>query len=92
MTLAAAARVELAPTRLQDEHSEPIELRRNFGGCGWSRTTNLALMRRLLFPVELHSRLLWKPAEELNLVPFRPALEVRFRRPMPGTRAVCATD
>ena len=30
----------------------------------------------------------WKPAEELNLVPFRPALtEVRFRRPMPGTRA-----
>jgi len=28
----------------------------------------------------------------LNLVPFRPALEVRFRRPMPGTRAVCATD
>jgi hypothetical protein len=28
----------------------------NFGGCGWSRTTNLALMRRLLFPVELHSR------------------------------------
>jgi len=29
----------------------------------------------------------WKPAEELNLVPFHPALKVRFRRPMPGTRA-----
>jgi hypothetical protein len=26
------------------------------GGCGWSRTTNLALMRRLLFPLELHSQ------------------------------------
>ena len=26
------------------------------GGCGWSRTTNLALMRRLLYPLELHSR------------------------------------
>ena len=38
-------------------------------GCGWIRTTNLALMRRLLFPLELHSRDLWKPAEELNLVP-----------------------
>ena len=25
-------------------------------------------------PVELHSRNFWKPAEELNLVPFRPAL------------------
>lgn len=31
----------------------------------------------------------WKPAEELNLAPFRPALKVRFRRPMPGTRATC---
>src|ERR1051325_6041945 len=30
---------------------------------------------------------MWKPAEESNLVPFRPALQVRFRRPMPGTRA-----
>ena len=29
----------------------------NFGGCGWLRTTNLALMRRTLFPFELHSRL-----------------------------------
>jgi hypothetical protein len=29
---------------------------RNFGGCGWIRTTNLALMRRTLFPFELHSR------------------------------------
>ena|GEM_PF-3971031 len=47
---------------------------RNFGGCGWIRTTNLALMRRTLFPFELHSRVNWKPAEELNLVPFRPAL------------------
>ena len=28
-----------------------------------------------LIPVELHSRLqYWKPAEELNLVPFHPAL------------------
>ena len=27
------------------------------GGCGWIRTTNLALMRRLLYPLELHSRL-----------------------------------
>ena len=59
----------------------------DFGGCGWLRTTNLALMRRTLFPFELHSRLYWKPAEESNLVPFRPALKVRFRRPMPGTRA-----
>jgi hypothetical protein len=60
-----------------------------FGGYGWIRTTNLALMRRLLYPFELHSRFVfWKPAEELNLVPVRPALaEVRFRRPMPGTRA-----
>ena len=47
-------------------------------------------MRRLLFPVELHSHELWKPAEELNLVPVRPALKVRFRRPMPGTRASSA--
>ena len=60
------------------------------GGYGWTRTTNLALMRRLLFPVELHSHELWKPAEELNLVPVRPALKVRFRRPMPGTRASSA--
>ena len=29
----------------------------------------------------------WGPAEELNLVPFHPALKVRFRRPMPGTQA-----
>ncbi len=59
------------------------------GGYGWIRTTNLALMRRLLYPLELHSRLFWKPAEELNLVPVRPALaEVRFRRPMPGSRAL----
>ena len=47
---------------------------RNFGGYGWIRTTNLALMRRTLFPFELHSRVSWKPAEELNLVPFHPAL------------------
>src|ERR1044072_6478999 len=26
------------------------------GGCGWIRTTNLALLRRPLFPFELHSR------------------------------------
>jgi len=31
----------------------------------------------------------WGPAEELNLVPFHPALKVRFRRPMPGTQALC---
>ena len=31
-------------------------LRLIFGGCGWSRTTNLALMRRLLSPFELHSQ------------------------------------
>jgi hypothetical protein len=57
-------------------HHQPEE----FGGCGWSRTTNLALMRRLLFPFELHSRFdslsakCWKPAEQLNLVPFHPAI------------------
>ena len=28
---------------------------KTFGGCGWIRTTNLALMRRSLFPFELHS-------------------------------------
>ena len=28
----------------------------------------------LALPFELHSRNFWKPAEELNLVPFRPAL------------------
>ena len=33
----------------------------NFGGYGWIRTTSLALMRRLLFPVELHSRCLSIP-------------------------------
>src|SRR6266436_5798942 len=74
--LAAAARLELAHPRLQDEcsviqlsyaaiwwtgrdsnphkkfagllccrlHHQPEDV----GGCGWSRTTNLALMRRLL--------------------------------------------
>ena len=32
-------------------------------------------MRRMLYPFELHSLLnFWKPAEELNLVPFRPTL------------------
>jgi hypothetical protein len=47
-----------------------------------------------LIPLELHSRLQsWKPAEELNPVPFRPALvEVRFRRPTPGTRAAYGGD
>ena len=82
--LDAATRLELVSTRLQDERSGSIELRRKnlvdreglkpsqevcrtsmlsftsparkFGGCGWSRTTSLALMRRLLFPFELHSR------------------------------------
>ena len=29
---------------------------RKSGGCGWIRTTNLALMRRLLFPFELRSQ------------------------------------
>ena len=34
------------------------------GGCGWIRTTNRALMRRLLFPIELHSRRdLWSGRE-----------------------------
>ena len=28
---------------------------KKFGGCGWNRTTNLALMRRMLCPFELHS-------------------------------------
>ena len=28
------------------------------GGYGWIRTTILALMRRLLFPVELHSHVI----------------------------------
>lgn len=32
-------------------------------------------MRRMLCPFELHSLEFWKPAEELNLVPFRPALQ-----------------
>ena len=42
-----------------------------------------------LFPLSYTAvEIFWKPAEELNLVPVRPALvEVRFRRPMPGTRA-----
>jgi hypothetical protein len=81
--LAAATRVELVSSRLQDERSGSqlsyaaiwwtgrdsnphvkfagllccrYITSPKFGGCGWSRTTNLALMRRLLFPVELHSR------------------------------------
>ena len=90
--LAAAARVELASTRLQVERSGyPIELRRNLfggpegiqtltgslqdfhavsyitspksGGCGWIRTTSLALMRRSLFPFELHSHSSWATDE-----------------------------
>ena len=76
MNLAAATRLELVSSRLQDErsliqlsyaaiwwtgrdsnphkkfagllccrlHHQPEE----FGGCGWNRTINLALMRRLL--------------------------------------------
>jgi hypothetical protein len=31
------------------------KLETNSGGCGWIRTNNLALMRRLLSPFELHS-------------------------------------
>ena len=37
-------------------HHQPKKL----GGCGWIRTTNLALMRRLLFPFELHSQELFR--------------------------------
>ena len=51
-------------------HSEPM-LR---GGCGWIRTTNLAFMRRMLFRLSYTAVEFWKPAEELNLVPFRPTL------------------
>ena len=60
---------------------------RKFGGCGWNRTTNLALMRRMLYPFELHSRLKMGARGGVEPLAFRPALKVRFRRPMPGTRA-----
>src|SRR6266851_1384113 len=43
---------EVCRTSMLSLHHQPNK----FGGCGWSRTTNLALMRRLLFPLELHSR------------------------------------
>ena len=46
----------------------------------------------LALSLELHSRVYWKPAEELNLVPSAQLLQVRFRRPMPGTRASFGGD
>jgi hypothetical protein len=54
------SRFELKPVfiNLGNELSElgTRNLKLILGGCGWSRTTNLALMRRLLFPLELHSQ------------------------------------
>jgi hypothetical protein len=45
------------------------------GRGGGSRTHTLSFMRRMLFPLELLRKNVWKPAEELNLVPFRPTLQ-----------------
>src|SRR5687767_2102394 len=38
---------EVCRTSMLSLHHQPVE----FGGCGWIRTTNLALMRRLLYSV-----------------------------------------
>ena len=46
---------------------------RKFGGCGWTRTTTLALMRRLLSPFELHSH--------VDLLETRGGVEPRAIRP-----------
>lgn len=44
------------------------------GGCGWNRTTNLALMRRMLCPFELHSRFELGARGGVEPRAFRPAL------------------
>lgn len=85
-------RVELTSNSLQDCRFAELSYQPIFrsDGCGRSRTASLSLMRRLLCQLSYAAPFtFWEPTEESNLDAFSARrLKVRFRRPMPGSRAV----